>query len=56
MFISSIGIESLLGGGVDLALALGNASSVLVEVSGTTGQSAKKTWPLESTTYWILSH
>ena len=37
MFISSIGIESLLGGGVGLALVLGNASSVLVEVSGTTG-------------------
>ena len=37
MFISSIGIESLLGGGVGLALVLGNASSVLVEVFGTTG-------------------
>ena len=37
MFISSIGVESLLGGGVGLALVLGNASSVLVEVFGTTG-------------------
>ena len=37
MFISSIGIESLLGRGVGLALVLGNASSVLVEVFGTTG-------------------
>ena len=37
MFISSIGIESLLGGGVGLALVLGNASSVLVEVFGATG-------------------
>ena len=36
MFISSIGIESLLGGGVGLALLLGNASSVLVEVFGAT--------------------
>ena len=43
MFISSIGIESLLGGGVGLALALGNASSVLVEVSGTTGPISKET-------------
>ena len=37
MFISSIGMESLLGGDVGLALVLGNASSVLVEVFGTTG-------------------
>ena len=37
MFISSIGIESLLGGGVGLALVLGNASSVLVEIFGVTG-------------------
>ena len=37
MFISSIGIESLLGGGVGLVLVLGNASSVLVEVFGATG-------------------
>ena len=36
MFISSIGIESLLGGSVGLALVLGNASSVLVEVFGAT--------------------
>ena len=36
MFISSIGIESLLGGGVGLALVLGNAKSVLVEVFGAT--------------------
>ena len=32
-----MGIESLLGGGVGLALVLGNASSVLVEVFGATG-------------------
>ena len=37
MFISNIGIESLLGGGVGLALVLGSASSVLVEVFEATG-------------------
>ena len=37
MFISSIGIESLLGGSVSLVLVLGKASSVLVEVFGATG-------------------
>ena len=37
MFRSSIGIESLLGGGVGLALVPGNVSSVLVEVFGATG-------------------
>ena len=37
MFISSMGIESRLGGGVGLALVLGNASSVLVEVFGAAG-------------------
>ena len=36
MFISSIGIESLLGEGIGLALVLGNAKSVLVEAFGTT--------------------
>ena len=41
MFISSIGIESLLGGGVGLALVLGNASSVLVEAFGATGPISK---------------
>ena len=35
--MSSMGIESLLGGGVGLTLVLGNASSVLVEVFGATG-------------------
>ena len=34
MFISSIGIESLLGGGAGLALVLGNAGPVLGEASG----------------------
>ena len=42
MFISSIGIESLLGGGVGLALVLGNASSVLVEVFGTIGPTREE--------------
>ena len=37
MFISNIGIESLLGGSVGLVLVLGNARSVLVEVFGATG-------------------
>ena len=37
MFISSIGIESLLGGGAGPALVLGNVSSVLGEASGATG-------------------
>ena len=37
MFRSSIGIESLLGGGVGLTLVPGNVSSVLVEVFGATG-------------------
>ena len=36
MFISSIGIESLLGEGVGLVLVLGNARSVLVEIFGAT--------------------
>ena len=34
MFIFSIGIESLLGGGAGLALVLGNAGPVLGEASG----------------------
>ena len=34
MFISSIGIESVLGGGAGLALVLGNAGPVLGEASG----------------------
>ena len=34
MFISSIGIESLLGGGAGLALVLGNAGPVLGEAFG----------------------
>ena len=34
MFISSIGIESLLGGGAGVALVLGNAGPVLGEASG----------------------
>ena len=42
MFISSIGIESLLGGGVGLALVLGNASSVLVEVFGATDPTSEE--------------
>ena len=36
MLISSIGIESLLGGGIGLVLVLGNAKSVLVEAFGAT--------------------
>ena len=56
MFISSIGIESLPGGGVGLALVLGNASSVLVEVFGATGPISEETWPPEFATCWILSH
>ena len=62
MFISSIGIESLLGGGMSLALVLGNASSVLVEVFGAKAQSAKKTWPflitfliIEDLNHWFKS-
>ena len=42
MFISSMGIESLLGGGVGLALVLGNASSALVEVFGAVGPISKE--------------
>ena len=42
MFISSIGIESLQGGGVGLALMLGNASSVLVEVLGATDPTSEE--------------
>ena len=42
MFISSMGIESLLGGGVGLALVLGNASSVLVEIFGVAGPISKE--------------
>ena len=34
MFISSISMESLLGGGAGLALVLGNAGPVLGEASG----------------------
>ena len=37
MFISSIGIESLLGGSAGLVLVLGNAGPVLGEASGVTG-------------------
>ena len=37
MFISSMDIESLLGGGVGLVLVLGNEGSVLVEIFGVTG-------------------
>ena len=36
MFMSNIGIESLLGGGVGLSLVLGNAGPVLGEVSEVT--------------------
>ena len=37
MFISSIGIESLLGGGAGRALVLGNAGPVFGEAPGVTG-------------------
>ena len=37
MFISSMGTESLLGGGVGLVLGLGNVSSVLVEMFAVAG-------------------
>ena len=37
MFISSMGTESLLGGGVGLVLVLGNVSSVLVEMFAVPG-------------------
>ena len=37
MFISNIGIDSRLGGGVGLSLVLGNAGPVLGEASGVTG-------------------
>ena len=37
MFISSIGTESLLGGGVGLVLVPGNVNSVLVEIFGAAG-------------------
>ena len=56
MLISSIGIESFLGGGIGLALVLGNAKSVLVEAFGATVPATKKTWPPESATCWILNH
>ena len=42
MFISSMGIESLLGGGVGLMLVLGNAGSVLVEMFGAAGPISKE--------------
>ena len=42
MFISSMGIESLLGGGVGLVLVLGNVSSVLVEIFGVVGQISEE--------------
>ena len=37
MFISSMSIELLLGGGVGLVLVLGNESSALVEIFGVVG-------------------
>ena len=37
MFISSMGTESLLGGGVGLVLVLGNVSSALVEMFAAAG-------------------
>ena len=57
--MSSMGIESLLGGGVDLMLVLGNASSVLVEVFGATGpiseeNLASKVYNLSDTKSLIL--
>ena len=59
MFISSIGIESLLGGGMGLALVLGNASSVLVGVFGAKGpiseeNLASRVWNLLDTKSLIL--
>ena len=42
MYILSIGIESLLGGGVGLALVLGNARSVLGEVFGASDPISKE--------------
>ena len=48
MFISSIGIESLLGGGVGLVLVLGNAISVLVEEFGATGPIQQRKLGLQS--------
>ena len=43
MFISSMGIESLLGGGVGLVLVQGNESSVLVEIFGVAGPTSEET-------------
>ena len=37
MFISSMGTESLLGGGVGLVLVLGKEGSILVEIFGVAG-------------------
>ena len=56
MFISSIGIESLLGGGAGVALVLGNAGPVLGEASGAADPINEQTWSLESATCWILCH
>ena len=56
MFISSIGIESHLGGDVGLLLMLGNVGPVLGEASRVTGPISEETWPLESATCWILCH
>ena len=53
MFISSIGIESLLGGGAGLALVLGNARSVLGEASGATGPISEEN--LASRVYNLLN-
>ena len=56
MFISSIGIDSLLSGGSGGALVLGSAGPVCGEVSGVTGPNNEETWSLESATCWILCH
>ena len=40
MFMSNIGIESLLGGGVGLSLVLGNAGPVLGEASKVTSPTS----------------
>ena len=42
MFISSMGIESLLGGGVGPALVLGDEGSVLEEIFGVVGPISKE--------------
>ena len=42
MFISSIGIDSLLSGGSGGALVLGNAGSVRGEVSGVAGPNSEE--------------